>query len=371
MLKQQQPWEHLFNDQTTSMLPHTAFFDALAALPDAETPEWQALSAGLVILRMIDDWLDGDAQLFSHDSPELLAIRSIIKALPRKQPIKQILGNITFAIEQSSASSIVTVAPGLLSYAQELDRSANYSLAENVLLNIRRRAQQIDAKDILSECGLKLAKNYRLARQFSTAQEFYAEAVHYADQEGDIAKKIRAQCGLTKLYQSTGDTEQAFETIYQAQNMAKQLDHPQYTRMVLHDLAYIHVRNRAFARGLELLQQAIKLPGLDQEQLQCDLADVLLDIGDIALGAEISCFLVVTAKDRRTRWLASLYIMFAAACNRQLEEFQWYLDALGSLAVSKAFQFDYYWVAAQSYGLLGDSEMERTFYQKAYALDNE
>src|SRR5215218_89906 len=85
--------------ESDSNLRHLAFFEALATT-DEKDPSWRALSAGLVVMRLVDDWVDTGYDTITSESWSVVAVREAIAAV-EATPLRRILTSIVDTIVSS------------------------------------------------------------------------------------------------------------------------------------------------------------------------------------------------------------------------------------------------------------------------------
>src|SRR5689334_8408800 len=78
--------------ESESNMRHLAFFEALAATDESD-PSWRALSAGLVVMRLVDDWVDAGFATISNESWSVIAVRESISEV-ETTPLRRILSAI-------------------------------------------------------------------------------------------------------------------------------------------------------------------------------------------------------------------------------------------------------------------------------------
>ena len=75
--------------ETEGMLRHLAFFEELAAAEEHD-PNWRAISAGLVVLRLVDRWMsEGASGVTTH---AVSAVRAAVDEVAETTPVPRILG---------------------------------------------------------------------------------------------------------------------------------------------------------------------------------------------------------------------------------------------------------------------------------------
>ncbi|HXD49528.1 MAG TPA: hypothetical protein VN600_12180, partial [Gemmatimonadaceae bacterium] len=71
-------------NRTDGMLRHLAFFEELGAMDESDV-SWRAVSAGLVVMRLVDRWMsDGALGLTAHS---VSAVRAAIEEMPETTPV--------------------------------------------------------------------------------------------------------------------------------------------------------------------------------------------------------------------------------------------------------------------------------------------
>jgi len=128
------------------MIAHVVYFETLASISDETSPAWKSTVAGLVVLRLIDDWLDAGAQIVTTDVTGLRAIRDTIGAVSEGDPIRSILNGAVDTLEHAETASIRAIAPNLMAYGRALHHVGKWALAKDVFATILRRAQEVECR---------------------------------------------------------------------------------------------------------------------------------------------------------------------------------------------------------------------------------
>jgi len=351
------------------MLPHASYYDALASLPNPRSQEWQHIAAGLVVLRLVDDWLDTSKH--SLTAYDYNAARALIATIPKGSPLKEILDNLVMAVEHAgSPHSIATVVTGIFAYADQLDHDAQFSLSEDVLENFRQRAIGLQDSALITKACLKLALNYRLARKLRLAEKFYDEGIFYAKQVGDSVGAFKGECGRAKLTGMLGNVDAAhiaFETLV---HNAKKNGDTNLVSSALHDWGHLYMSTVDDGKiALPMFEEALSMCDGDAVYLAADVAAARLGVGDIRRSQETNVCLAVTAKHRRIRWQAVVNLMYGEACLGNVEQFHWYVSVLDPLTTHRYFRYLYKTVAAEGFRILGDTSKAATWHTEARHLE--
>src|SRR5437763_16934318 len=103
--------------ETTENVRHVAFFTELAALENSDI-SWRAVTAGLVVLRLVDAWVEEGASVVSAESWGVRAVRAAVNDVPERMPARALLGGIVDALTSARAGDLHAVAPRLMAYAK-------------------------------------------------------------------------------------------------------------------------------------------------------------------------------------------------------------------------------------------------------------
>jgi hypothetical protein len=79
-------------------LRHLPFFEEIAAR-DEGTKEWHAATAGLVVLRLVDTWLENGLPPGADQDWSIRSVRCSIEAVDDGTPVKAILDRVVDALD--------------------------------------------------------------------------------------------------------------------------------------------------------------------------------------------------------------------------------------------------------------------------------
>lgn len=181
------------------MLAYTSYFDTLASLGDAASPEWHTTTAGLVVLRLVDDWLDFGPGFVASNAAYLETVRELIHSIPQDPHLQGLFNHIVTAIERTDPPSIQSLTAPLLIYAQILESQQKLGLAVAVLSPLRKRARQAQDVHTLVTTSLQYARVLCKAAEFDHARAMYDSAALYARSIGDHNATLRATAGQLRL----------------------------------------------------------------------------------------------------------------------------------------------------------------------------
>jgi hypothetical protein len=115
------------------MIRHLAYFEELAALDERED-SWREISAGLVVLRLVDSWFEQGASVASMP----WNLGAVINAVAEIQGTRR-RGMLKSVVEpwiDARTPDAHVVAPRLMAYARSLDFDARWNLAIDVYRSV-------------------------------------------------------------------------------------------------------------------------------------------------------------------------------------------------------------------------------------------
>ncbi|MEO7456009.1 MAG: hypothetical protein ABIY52_07085, partial [Gemmatimonadaceae bacterium] len=110
---------------------HLPFFTELASLDDGDSA-WKAVSAGLVLLRLVDAWIEEGASVVAADAWGVRSVAAAIEEMPLGSPARAILSSALDSLTTAHSGDMHSVAPRLMAYARALDLDARWALAADV-----------------------------------------------------------------------------------------------------------------------------------------------------------------------------------------------------------------------------------------------
>src|SRR5580704_926003 len=111
-----------------SMLAYEAYFDALAPLKTT-TDAWKSIMAGLVVLRLVDDWLDSGPSAIKNNPASVQAAREAVARVSEKDQARPILCDLVDIVTQSEQCMVQTIAASMPDYGNMLEFGGRCNLA--------------------------------------------------------------------------------------------------------------------------------------------------------------------------------------------------------------------------------------------------
>ena len=173
---------------------HLPFFTELASLEERDTA-WRAVSAGLVLLRLVDAWIEEGSAVVAADGWGVRSVEASIEEMPAGMPARTILMSVLDALMRSRSGDMHVVAPRLMAYARSLDLDANWALAADVYETVIAHVHPDEDSEIAVNALLRHGHCLREIGEFLSATESFNTAAELAHRTGDMIGTLRARIG--------------------------------------------------------------------------------------------------------------------------------------------------------------------------------
>ncbi len=136
---------------------HLAFFEELGKMDESDSG-WRAVSAGLVVMRFVDQWIEDGPSKSRIDTWTVGAVREAIAQVADTTPIRRILTSIVDAMVSSKTVDLHVLCPRLMAYGQALEYDAKQvDRAADVYQTIVAHAHPIEDSDLAIAAHLQVA----------------------------------------------------------------------------------------------------------------------------------------------------------------------------------------------------------------------
>lgn len=351
------------------MLSHHAYFSALGKIGNTADAEWHETVAGLVTLRLVDDWLSCAQPNNGPDETQVTAVRHLLTRVPKVRPVKPILERIIRAIENVRHNSVRTVAPHVISYSHHLTDGAQYALAHDALLPLHEHALKAKDSKLIIKTALRLARILRRRSMYEAAIERYEVAIYHAHQIRDIKSQLMAKTGLSKVIAVRGDLSKAFALCADVAIEAEATRDFSALGTAFHDQGFAAYLAGESRTALTYCTKAMRyLRGVHRECLLADLASISSKMGDFSAATKIDAELSVTATMQATRYQAGLNLMHIATNEGNFSAFDLWRQGL-QLASMEPWTRMWYWrLVADGHRRFGDTLATEQALRSAYAI---
>jgi hypothetical protein len=185
---------------------HIPFFAALASLGDESHPSWPELQAGLLVLRLVDGWLEHGRQSAQTTERGIRAVRAAVRQIERHHPNRRPLARLVRTVgaasrvrRRRSHRDVIAVAPWLIAYGRSLAKTGWPALAADVHENTLSHLAFTDSPDLVIAANLCLGAAARAAGDLARAVLAYERAATLAAATGDVVGALRAEAGTAAL----------------------------------------------------------------------------------------------------------------------------------------------------------------------------
>ncbi len=352
----------------TRMIRHLAYFEELAALDEREDA-WREISAGLVVLRLIDAWFEQGASAVAPGAWNLGAVINAVADIPQGRPARGMLKSVVDVMIDTRTPDVHVVAPRLIAYARSLDFDARWNLAIDVYRSVIGHSEPLEDTDTVIAAHLRLGFCLRQVGEISESAAAYAVASRLAEHVGDMMGVLRARIGDAKIALLRGNLPHAESILDATIDDAERHGYSGVHSMALHDRA-----NAAYMRGDYELAVRLSYKALDgtetdrnRDRILHDIAASFHRLGVRSAARDAYMVIVATAQEQYLRWAATVQLLGIAADDGMTPVFERYRRELNDLALPPALSADFQMQVGRGYRILGQPDAARTWLTAAIA----
>ena len=337
---------------------HLPFFTELAGLDDGDV-SWRSVSAGLVVLRLVDAWVEEGAAAVAADGWGVRSVEAAIEEMPAGIPARAVLHSIVEAVKSSATSDMHAIAPRLMAYGRALDLDAKWALAADVYETVIAHVHPVEEADVAIAAHLRLAYCQRSVGALDEASRSYDAANAIARDVDDMFGILRAQIGAAKIAIARGNMPSAErlldDTIARA---AAREDLVEVHAMALQDRATVALHRGRYDLAVELAYASLELTqdSVNRDRLLSDIAAAFYMLGIRSAARDAYLVLEATAQEQYQRWFASMNLMEIAAREGSMPMFERYRRTLVGAALPPALEAQFRLQAAESYEALAQPD---------------
>ncbi len=350
-------------------LKHLAFFEELGKMDEANA-NWRAVSAGLVTIRFVDNWIASGAGVCRADAWAVSAVRESIAEIGDALPVKRILKGVVDVVVSATSLNLHVLVPRLLAYAQALQYDDKWSLAADVCQTIVSHADPIVDSDLVVTAYLQLGFCLRSVGELDSAAAAYAHASEVALAAGDMIGVLRGRLGDARIAVARGNMPYAESIVDETIGRAEAHGLADVKSRALHDRAWIAGIRGHYDRAIKFSYEALEVAVTqqDRDRILGNIATGFryLGLSDIARDAYL--VLAATAQEQYVRWMAELNLMELAATQSVELQFDMYRRTLESADFSPPLRATYLLHVGRGYHALGKSESGIPYLERAIEL---
>ncbi len=339
---------------------HLAFFEALGALEE-DSVEWNATTAGLVVLRLVDSWFDEGAHIAAADAWGLNAVREAVAAMATGDPARTILSGVVDAVAMAKRADFSVVATRLSAYGRALHFDAKWRLAADVYETLLTYAHPIDESDVYINASMQLGYCLRMLGEFDQAAVAYADAGRIATSMGDVVGILRARIADARLSMSRGNLPRAEEILDDTIARARCESLDDVVGLALHERASVAYERHDYPQAIRFGYDALaKLTGqAARDRVLADIAASFLDLGVITAARDAFLVLAATAQEQYVRWSATLNLLDVSTLEASEPRFEAYRRELALVQLPLVLQVNYHLHVGNGYAAFGRVDRAR------------
>ena len=337
---------------------HLPFFTELAGLDDSDE-HWRCVSAGLVVLRLVDAWIDEGAAAVKADGWGVRSVEAAIEEMPAGLPARAVLRGVVEAVKTSATSDMHAIAPRLMAYARSLDLDARWALAADVYETVIAHVHPVEESDVAIAAHLRLGACRRTIGALDDAARSYEEASAVARRVDDMFGILRAQIGAANIALARGNMPQAErlldETISVAAGRADLVD---VHAMALHDRADVAFHRGRYDLAVEIAYTSLELTRdpRQRDRLLNSIAGAFYMLGVRSAARDAYLVIEATTQEAFLRWSASINLMEIAARDGSMPLFERYRRSLAAIQFPPTMEAQFHLQVAESYEALAQPD---------------
>jgi tetratricopeptide (TPR) repeat protein len=350
-------------------LRHLAYFEELGKMDQAD-PSWRSVSAGLVVMRLVDSWIASGSSAARLDAWGVSAVREAIAEVPGTTPARPVLTAIVDVVVSSANLDLHGLIPRLMAYGQTLEYEARWSLAADVYQTIVAHAQPEEDADLVVSAFIQLAFTLRTVSDYDGAAVAYERASSVALAAGDLIGVLRGRLGDAKLAMARGNVPRAESILEETIQCAKSNGLDDIRSRALNDRAYVAGVTKQHDRAIRYSYEALELTKnpRDRDRVLLNIATGFRYLGLLDVARDAYLVLAATGQEQYLRWLSEINLMELAAQQRIELQFDRHRRDLESAAFTPLLRVTYLLHVGRGYHSLGNPEAGIPYLKQAVAL---
>jgi tetratricopeptide (TPR) repeat protein len=352
------------------MLRHLAFFEELAKTKETDA-NWRSTSAGLVVLRLVDQWMagrPGDSASWS-----ITAVREAVAQIEETTPVRRILASAVDAIAESTPENASAVIPRLMAYAKSLEYDARWRLAVDVYETILRHADPGVDADVVITAHVQTSTCLRALGDFDGALESSRRAQAVATAVNDAAGQLRGRLVEARVSVSRGNFPLAAKICDEVIEASERHGLLEMKSRALQDRAGIAGMTGEFERAIQFAYAG--LPGAaserDRETILLNIATGFSELGLIDVARDAYLVVLATTQDQYLRWNAAMNMMEIAGRQRSEPVFDRYRRELVNVQLTSFLHAKFLITLGNGYRQFGKRDLAISSLEEALGYSRE
>ena len=345
---------------------HLPFFTELASLEEND-PSWRAVSAGLVLLRLVDAWIEDGPAVVAADGWGVRSVEACLEEMPVGLPARAILTSALQTLVAARYGDMHLVAPRLMAYARTLDLDAKWALAADVYDTVLAHVHPEEESEVVVNALLRRGHCLRELGEFPGATDAFCTAAALAHQTGDMMGTLRARIGEAKIVVARGNLPEADEMLLETAVLADRHGLIEVRSMARHERAHIaHTRGQydiAVRFAYEAMSDSTIEAGRDR--ILNDLAGSFYMLGVKTAARDAFLILATTAREQYQRWAATINLMELSAEDAVEVQFERYRQQLATVNLPPMLKAQFELHAGRGYQLFGHYGEAKAWFERA------
>jgi tetratricopeptide (TPR) repeat protein len=351
-------------------LRHLPFFEDIASREEG-TPESHASTAGLVVLRLVDSWLE-----HGTDRPDVewsvRSVRCAIEAVSEGTTIRTILDRVVDALEDGKPDFHVVVTP-LMAYGRALEYEAKWHLAADVYQSVLAHLHPTEDSDACIAANLRLGQCYRNLNRIDDATDAFDSAYNIATGVDDIVGVLRARIGESQIAILRGNVPKAVSILDDTIARASAPGLSDVRSRALHDRSGIATMSGQYDLAIKLAYEALEhseSPS-ERDRILGDIAAAFVQLGVYSAAYDAYLVLSATAQELFARWAATINLIEIATLTGAQPQFEQYRRELTGQQLSPMLATVFELNVGNGYHRFGNPAKARLHLSRAAAMARE
>ena len=345
---------------------HLPYFTELASLEDSD-PSWRAVSAGLVLLRLVDAWIEEGAAVVAADGWGVRSVAASIEEMPAGLPARAILMSALDALTTARGGDMHALAPRLMAYARSLDLDAKWALAADVYDTVIAYVHPDEESEIAVNALLRRGHCLRELGEFADASDTFTTAAELAHRTGDMIGTLRARIGEAKIVVAHGNLPAADAILDETATCAAEHNLLEVRSMAIHDRAHIaHIRGQydvAVRYAYDAMRDSVS--EANRDRILGDLAGSFYKLGVKSAARDAFLILAATAREQFQRWIATINLMELSAEDAVEVQFERYRQQLAAADLPPILRTQFELHVGRGYQLFGHFGEAKVWLERA------
>lgn len=355
--------------ESENKLRHLPFFEEIASRDESQS-DWRAARAGLVVLRLVDAWLDEGGDSVTDWS--VRSVRLAVDDIDHGTPIRSILGRIIDALNEQKPDIHVVITP-LMAFGRALEYDAKWTMAADVYHSVLAHLHPVDDSDASIAAHLRLGQCYRNLHSIEDAIAAFSSASDIATAVGDMVGILRARVGEARIAILRGNLPKAEEILDDTIARATGETFRDVRSRALHDRSEVARKRGQYELAIRFAYSALRQSEnpSERDRILSDIAVAFLDLGVFSAARDAYLVLFATAQEQYIRWSAALNLLEVSSLTGSEPLFEYYRRHLAQQPLPPYMATAFALNVGLGHERFGNGERARVALRKAMALAEE